>query len=384
MSIITVNTATGVITKDGVTQAPAAAPAPTPAPPAPTPAPPPPAPAPVPVPAPPPPAPTPPAPAPAPAPGTAVRPASSTGVGFFTIGKNLYDANGNLFVIRGVNKVHWDVGQAGLLTAIGANTCRINLDLTQTPAINYGVLKAIVQGKLVAMPGDWDGTGKTDAASLASIVDKWVALAPTLKPFEKWMILNVANEWGPDGSTTGWRDAYITAVGRLRAAGYLGTLSITAGGWGQDTTTLINFAAAVLAADPQKNLIFDLHVYGGLVIKPTETWMADYDKQMALLAKLPVPIIVGEFGPGRNIGPSPTTTTPDHIIATCDANGWGWLAWALDDNDKANSSSDDNWFAMIFNNFGTYPPSSALTTFGVDIVEGPSGLLAKAKKATVF
>jgi len=46
-------------------------------------------------------------------------------------------------------------------------------------------------------------------------------------------------------------------------------------------------------------------------------------------------VIIGEFGPGRNIGPSPTNITPQAIIQAAEARNLGWLAWAWDDNPSA-------------------------------------------------
>ena len=86
---------------------------------------------------------------------------------------------------------------------------------------------------------------------------------------------------------------------------YHATLSITSGGCGQDNADLVTYAQAVFDSDPEKNVIFDRHVYGGdadaaALRRPTST----------RLAALGLPIIFGEFGPGRNIGPSPTNLTP--------------------------------------------------------------------------
>jgi hypothetical protein len=91
-------------------------------------------------------------------------------------------------------------------------------------------------------------------------------------------------------------------------------------------------------------------------------------------------LIIGEFGPGKNIGPSPTTITPQQVIATAESNGWGWLPWAWDDNDQANCMSDNNGFSMTVN-CGTYNTNTDLTTYGQIIVPI---LKATAVKATIF
>lgn len=79
---------------------------------------------------------------------------------------------------------------------------------------------------------------------------------------------------------------------------------------------------------------------------------------------------VTEFGPGRNIGPSPTTVTPLQIIAAAEAHGLGWLAWAWDDNDAAQSETNNEWFGMTYRSGHYGGNSSDLTMFGQQIVEG--------------
>jgi hypothetical protein len=88
-------------------------------------------------------------------------------------------------------------------------------------------------------------------------------------------------------------------------------------------------------------------------------------------------MIVGEFGPGNKIGPSPTDLKPADIMQAADARGFGWLAWGWDDN----PSAGDSGFALSCN--GDYASSADLTAFGKVVVESPGfGLLAAAKPAT--
>ena len=94
--------------------------------------------------------------------------------------------------------------------------------------------------------------------------------------------------------------------------------------------------------------------------------------------------IVGEFGPGKNIGPSPTLVTPGQIITAAEANGIGWLVWAWDDNNLANCSSDDRWFSMT-KGCGRYTQASDLTNFGKDVELDPNyGIAVLAKRASIF
>jgi mannan endo-1,4-beta-mannosidase len=306
------------------------------------------------------------------------RPAYNTGTGFFVANGKLYDANGVEFKIRGVNRLHWDFDSSGLPNS-RANTERINVDLTRASADNVALMKSIVAQKIVPMPGSWDATCDESTSALSAIVDKWVAQASAWRALDRWMILNIANEWGPSNSTV-WRDSYITAIKRLRAAGYTGAISVTAGGCGQDSADLLQYAQAVFDSDPQKNVIFDLHVYGNFANNPSQSWQKDLTSTLAALAKLGLPLVIGEFGPGRNIGPSPTSLTPGQIIQGAEANGIGWLAWAWDDN----PSDGDSWFSLTFNS-AVYNSSSDLTAFGKEVIENATyGLKVLAKPATIF
>ena len=304
------------------------------------------------------------------------RPSYNTGTGFFVVGSKLYDPKGAEFRIRGVDKLHWDADSPGI-PKTHANTERWVIDFTQSSTTNLGLMQETVNNHIVPMPGNWQGTCDESADTLTSIVDTWVAQASDWKSFDPYMILNIANEWGP--SSTVWRDSYITAISRLRAAGYLSTISVTSGGCGQDNDDLANYAAAVFASDPQKNVIFDQHIYGSWT-DSGQSGHIDLSTGLDKLVATGLPIVVGEFGPGRNIGPSATDMTPDSIIQACEARGIGWMAWAWDD---PASNADDTWFALSKN--GDYASTDDLTMFGKTVVEDPTiGLLALAHAETAF
>lgn len=309
------------------------------------------------------------------------RPAGNTGKGFYVAGSKLYDPNGQEFRIRGVNRNHWDsYGTPTGLPLSGANTERVVLSFAKPTSYNWNIVSSqMLANKIVPIPGNWTATCKADPASLTAIVDTWVAQASTWTQLNATGLINIANEWGPANSTV-WRDNYITAIARMRAAGYSGTLVVDSGGCGQDAQDIVKYGAAVLASDPQKNILFDVHVYGSFHYPATASWMQDYATAMAQLKASGLPLILGEFGPGRNVGPSPTMVTPEKVIADAEANGWGWMPWSWDDNNLANCSSDDNGFSMTLK-CGTYNSDADLTTFGKTVVPI---LKSMAVKATNF
>jgi mannan endo-1,4-beta-mannosidase len=324
--------------------------------------------------------------------GAAQRPAQNLGTGFFVSNGKLYDANGSEFRVRGVNKVHWDNLSSGLSKA-NPNTTRWTIDFNRNPADNVALLQGTagrtgtIASNNVIIPGNWEGTCKDDPAILRGIVDRWVAQAASWKALERDMILNIANEWGP-GDSTVWRDAYVEAITRLRAAGYHATISVTAGGCGQDPQSILKYGRDVFNADPEQNVIFDQHVYGvyqdaaGGVVGPYDD-MPELAAHFAALAQTGLVVVIGEFGPGRDIGPSPTNVRPERVIELAEQNGLGWLAWAWDDNNLEQGLSDDTWFGMSIS--GSYDSSADLTEFGRTVVEHPSwGLKTLAKPASIF
>ena len=321
-------------------------------------------------------------------PGVVPRPTYNTGTGFFVAGGKLYDASGVEFRIRGVDKCHYDADWPGI-PKTHANTIRWGVPLWLAASVSSKLMQDSIHAKIVPMAGVWYTAGtyadadsvtcKEDTAPLSIAVDQWVAQAATFKAFEKYVLINIANEWGPSNSTV-WRDAYITAVSRLRAAGYLSTLVIDSGGCGQDTVDIATYAQGVFDSDPQRNIVFDVHVYGNWSNGGGKSWQTDLNSGLDSLVATGLPIIVGEFGPGRNIGPSPTQITPGQSITAAEARGIGWMAWAWDD--PASNVTDD-WFALSYT--GDYTSSADLTTFGKDVVENPTyGLLHLGKAATSF
>lgn len=239
------------------------------------------------------------------------------------------DAGGNELRLRGFNRVHPDQGTAGM-GAMGANAVRIAIDFSKPAATTWGQVQSIAGANgLIPIVGNWKGTCKADAATLSAIVDSWVAQASTWTQLNSSGIVNIANEWGPTNSII-WRDSYVDAVTRMRAAGYTGMLMIDSGGCGQDAADVAKYGAAVLAADPLHDILFDVHVYGSFHYPATATWMQDAATAFAQLKASGLPIVLGEYGP-VGVGPSATQIPLDDLLAIAEGNGWGHLAWAADD-----------------------------------------------------
>lgn len=410
----------------------------------------------------------------APTDGQVQRPSYNSGNGFFVYDGKLYDPNGNEFRLRGVNRCHFDSNSQPGISNSHANAVRVFMYKLSYGAASYAeVIKtqhiAYNEVPILSMPQFPDGTatsGNQSTSELSAGVAWWVANAATFTPLNKYLIVNIANEWGPSNSTV-WRDAYISAVARLRAAGYTGPLLIDAGGSGQDELDISTYGPAVLASDPQKNLIFAFHLYGGTTTieaplasvsgkvitlsssAATHPFTSNFDgsnnsysgitkvvirspsgelttvpvlqnvggergawtitatedvpevapgstvydwgnyqmriPRLGELASQNIMVAITEFGPGENIGPSPTVVTPAEVISTAESSSVGWLAWAWDDNDLSGGKSNDDWFSMTATGPGIYVSRSNLTPFGTEVVLNSNyGLSVLAKPASIF
>src|SRR5579863_8905120 len=286
------------------------------------------------------------------------RPSYNPGDGFFVANGTLYDPNGKAFRARGVNRVHWDSSSAAGIALAKANAVRTFIDFTRTPASNVNLIQTqnINDSEVPIVTYAGTGTGQTltscstDPAVLRAAVQAWTSQAAAWTTLNRYLIINIANEWGPSNSTA-WQNAYISAIASLRQAGYTGPLMIDTGGCGADFSDLSNYASAVFNSDPEKNVIFSLHLYYNAADALSNNWL----QQLAALSQSAgMVFVVGEFGPGRNIGPAPTMVTPGQIITAAESTGLGWLAWAWDDNNLSGGASDDNWFSMTYAGPGIY------------------------------
>jgi hypothetical protein len=346
-------------------------------------------------------------------PGKVSRPIYSTGNGFFTLNGDIYDANGNQFIPMGVDTAHWDQSWAGCTSNCGISNsgANINRDFMYELESSYtsriqGDITEMVNQKIVPLEtGAFYTTGSsptgtsccTDTTCLDDVVALWVSMYSVFAPYQQYIWINIANEWGPANSST-WATAYESAITMLRNAGYTCPLVIDSGGCGQDPYDFIEYGKEVFDSDPQKNVIFSIHIYGNWT--PTGTWSPTYTGSPVPLAgglqalatagaSGGFPVMAGEFGPGLGEGPSPTSITPLSIMQEADALGMGWLAWAWDDGSPFNltSTAGDGQFLLTNGQptNGAYPNNTDLSAYGNTVVLAPTyGLFYSAKPASVF
>lgn len=114
---------------------------------------------------------------------------------------------------------------------------------------------------------------------------------------------------------------------------------------------------------------FGDYASGGTIVDYNGNYALLIPRLAALGASTGAAYAITEFGPGRNIGPSPTLATPLEIVSTAEAGSLGWVAWAWDDNNLANSQTNNEWFGMTYSG-GAYAQDTDLTMFGQQMVEG--------------
>jgi hypothetical protein len=275
----------------------------------------------------------------------------------------------------GANAVRWFMYNPGVPGFSPASTYETealeqNIDYQEFPII----VDANIAGEQVASSGD------KSVADLIKNATWWADNESAFAPIMNQMAINIANEWGPSNSSD-WASAYETAIPMIRAAGYTCPLVVDTGGSGADVEDLLNYATAVFNSDPQKNVIFSIHLYYNSSQALANNWLPQL---AALAASQGMQFIVGEFGPGHDIGPAPTLVTPQQIIQAAESNGLGWIAWAWDDNNLPDDETNNTWFGMTYQR-GVYTQPSDLTYFGLDVTLNPSyGWDALASPASYF
>ncbi|MEU5954563.1 glycoside hydrolase family 5 protein [Streptomyces sp. NPDC047525] len=298
--------------------------------------------------------------------------------GFRVSDGRLLDANGDDFVLRGVNHAHtWypDRTDQALkdIKAQGANSVRVVLSTGAQWTKNDTADVARVVGeckrsRLICVLEAHDTTGygeQGSAVSLAKAVEYWLSVQDGVKGQEKYVIVNIGNE--PYGNTGygGWTGDTKSAITKMRAAGIANTLMVDAPNWGQDWSfTMRDNAAGVFAADPDKNTVFSIHMYG---VFDTKEEISDY---LGRFTSAKLPIVVGEFGDMHSDG------NPDEaaIMATARSLGVGYMGWSWSGNGGGVEYLD------LVSDFD----GGRLTPWGERLFNGPDGIKETAEEAGVF
>lgn len=296
--------------------------------------------------------------------------------GFFVDGSVLYDANGNEFVMRGVNHSHtWFKNQTDVaLSAIsntGANTVRIVLsDGGHYQKDDVESVKKVIQRcidhEMIAVLEVHDATGSNSIDDLQLAVDYWIDIKDALIGNEEYVILNIANEWVGKWDCEIWRDGYVSAIPQLRDAGIRNTIMVDAGGWGQYAKTIHTYANEVFESDVLKNTMFSIHMYGQSgknenTIKSSIEGVTNQDYC----------VIVGEFGYKHSDG----DVDENYIMSYCKENDIGYLGWSWWGN-----GGDVTYLDIAL----TWDGSVLSPDWGENIINGENGIKNTSEECTVF
>jgi mannan endo-1,4-beta-mannosidase len=123
-------------------------------------------------------------------------------------------------------------------------------------------------------------------------------------------------------------------------------------------------AAGVFAADPDRNTMFSIHMYG---VFDTATEVRDY---LNRFVSHRLPILVGEFGDAHSDG----NPDEDAIMATAEQLDVGYMGWSWSGNGGGVEYLD---MAEGFN-------ASQLSPWGQRIFNGADGIRQTAREAGVF
>lgn len=296
--------------------------------------------------------------------------------GFHISGRNLIDANGNTFIMRGTSHPHvWYQGETASyaeLAGLGSNTVRVVLGSghrgwgTSSASDVSNVVSLCKANRLICMLEVHDTTGfgeQSGAATLDQAVTYWDSIRSAVVGQEAYILINIGNEPIGNNNPAQWTAATVGAVQRMRSLGFTHTLVVDAPNWGQDwTNTMRSNAQTVWNADSQRNTLFSIHMYEVYGTASAITGYLDAFAQMGL------PLIVGEFGHEHN----GQNVDEDTIMAEAQARGIGWLAWSYSGNSQP----------FLDQTVGFNP--NQLTAWGQRVFTGANGVQQTARCATVY
>ncbi|PRX35602.1 mannan endo-1,4-beta-mannosidase [Orenia metallireducens] len=295
--------------------------------------------------------------------------------GFYVQNGRLYDANGNEFVMRGINHAHaWWKGNEDVaipaIAATGANTVRVALGDGETwgyddiSTVSH-IIDLCEQNNLIAVLDVHDTTGLDSSSSLTNAVDYWISMKDVLIGKEDTVIINIANEWYGTWNGSSWAAGYKQEIPRLRAAGLNHTLMVDAAGWGQYPQSIHDYGTEVFNADPQRNTMFSIHMYeyaGGTAQQVKDNIDGVINQGLALS--------IGEFGIRHTDGDVDEAT----IMSYSEQKGVGYIGWSWYGN-------GDNW---IYLDIVTDWSGSSYTEWGNVLINGSNGIRETSAIASVF
>lgn len=253
-----------------------------------------------------------------------LRPTKST---FYVSGRFLYSPQGERVILRGINNMNVVSDKTGEksfpeIAKTGANVVRIMWMSWGGGGDKLDVLIGnCIKHKMIPLLELHDATGKWEM--LDSTVKFWLRpdVRDVLVKYEKYLLLNIANEAGTSAVSLGdFKTKYSAAVGKMRTAGINVPLMIDAANWGRNEAYLLENAVELLKQDPQHNLLFSWHIWDSGIAE------SRIEQAVERSIALNFPLVIGEFAP---IEVKCKCCIPyKFIIKYCEEKSIGWLAWS--------------------------------------------------------
>lgn len=289
----------------------------------------------------------------------------------------IVEGDGSDLILRGVNHAHtWYQTQTSALAQIkakGSNSVRVVLASGRRWAKNdtadvAATVSRCKQNKLICVLEVHDTTGygeQSGAATLDQAADYWISVKSALEGEEDHVILNIGNEPYGNQGYEAWTKDTKDAIVKLRGAGFDHAIMVDAPNWGQDWANVMrDNAASVFAADPDRNTVFSIHMYG---VYNTAAKVEDYLNRFVTAG---LPLVVGEFGDFHSDG----DPDEDAIMGTAQQLGLGYLGWSWSGN-----GGGVEYLDMVTG----FDPDQ-LTAWGNRIFNGPNGIAATAREAGIY
>ncbi|MCC8617009.1 glycoside hydrolase family 5 protein [Xanthomonas vesicatoria] len=305
--------------------------------------------------------------------------ASAAHAGLSVSGTQLRETNGSTLVLRGINLPHaWfaDRTDAALaqIAATGANSVRVVLssghrwDRTPEAEVARIIARCKSLGLIAVLEvHDTTGYGEDGAAgTLAHAASYWTSVRGALVGQEGYVIINIGNEpFGNQLSASEWVTGHARAIATLRNAGLTHALMVDAPKWGQDWQFYMrDNAAALLALDSRRNLVFSVHMYEVFGNDAT------VDSYLRSFRSNGLALVVGEFGADHR----GAQVDEAAIMRRAREYGVGYMGWSWSGNDSSTQSLDivQGW------------DPTRLSSWGRTLIDGADGIRATSRKASTF
>jgi mannan endo-1,4-beta-mannosidase len=296
--------------------------------------------------------------------------------GFYVSGSSLKDANGNTFVIRGINNAHiwFDKAAYDALPDIAANkvNCvRIVWQTNGSASRLDQIIQKCIDLKMVPMVELHDATGKDSYTDLEKLVNYWLKsdVKAVVSKHAKYIMVNIANEYGSHNKTSwDWKEDYKKAITALRNGGINTLLVIDAPGWGQNSNGPLWYGQELINHDPKHNILLSVHMYGSWNDPQKIKDKIDEFKSKNL------PLLIGEFGYNYNNGTNNLGCKVDHkvLMQKCQEKGYGYMAWSWYGN-----NTENKWLDMTSD-------WKTLNYWGKEVIDNTYGIKNTSKTASVF